>query len=676
MPGGRGVATGRFVALSVGLFVVILLELITRQFIAPPPLTLALTQVGATELRALNPQYPQRFFRGVLSGARLQGVRMSASAYLDPDPERPFHVLFVGGSTVQGYPHPRRLSASAFMEQMLADGLGRPVRVFNLGITAVSSFVVARMVETAIGPIDPDLIVVYSGHNDVYGVYGASSGEMISAYWERRLHLALTGSGLGGLVSTALAPRSDTSADASMLEIMSRPGELAVDDPRRQLSSHMLRRNLSDIADVASSAGIPLVLSTLVSNETGFPPSSGVSIKKVDDARQTLRGITASAQVLSRDSLMTLVSQIRNLEDAASAFELARILQRHGLRREAARSYQFARDVDPVPWRATEQLKRVVRSVAGDRGAILADPVAVFRDLSPLEGIGWQLMSDHLHPSAEGQFLLAQVIVSSIRASQPDRPALAHLPLLQLASKAQYMRRQGAFPVEEVAALREMGMLFTRPPLVTQAPLVSGELQQRADSLEVQLMAPIRQALAQWAGTGSGQVLSLAVADRLFLSGRFLEAADYYRATRLEQPFTVMGDLWSALRWGMSQRLATGSLSAEATAGIEQARGRLRFLERSADFDAAFATFFNGYAAYLLADHAVALPLLLESAGDAGLQRTFPFDLMAALSDELARVGRFAECAQLIDQIKRQSGQHEMGDHFLRRLEAIRPPMN
>ena len=72
----------------------------------------------------------------------------------------------------------------------------RQVEVFNLGITAAASFAVARTAEQAL-ELDPDVVVVSTGHNEYYGVYGAASQRQGgTAYWVKDLHYGLMQTGM------------------------------------------------------------------------------------------------------------------------------------------------------------------------------------------------------------------------------------------------------------------------------------------------------------------------------------------------------------------------------------------------------------------------------------------------------------------------------------------------
>ena len=60
-------------------------------------------------------------------------MRMTPRPFVEPRHTNSLRVVIVGGSTVQGYPHPRRLTTSSYLQSMLGDALPqRRVEVFNL----------------------------------------------------------------------------------------------------------------------------------------------------------------------------------------------------------------------------------------------------------------------------------------------------------------------------------------------------------------------------------------------------------------------------------------------------------------------------------------------------------------------------------------------------------------
>ena len=67
------------------------------------------------------------------------------------------------------------LGLAAFLQLMLQDAWpDRRVEVINLGTTAIASFPVLGITTEALD-YEPDLVVVYTGHNEFFGTYGVAS---------------------------------------------------------------------------------------------------------------------------------------------------------------------------------------------------------------------------------------------------------------------------------------------------------------------------------------------------------------------------------------------------------------------------------------------------------------------------------------------------------------------
>ncbi|NIP88755.1 MAG: SGNH/GDSL hydrolase family protein, partial [Gammaproteobacteria bacterium] len=93
-----------------------------------------------------------------------------------------FRVFCFGGSTTAGdFAH--RNFPELLGEMLSRVVRGRDIEVINLGITTINSYQVAEFVAEAV-EFDPDLFVVYTGHNEIYGPLGvASSAPGSASYW-------------------------------------------------------------------------------------------------------------------------------------------------------------------------------------------------------------------------------------------------------------------------------------------------------------------------------------------------------------------------------------------------------------------------------------------------------------------------------------------------------------
>ena len=579
---------GRFAALLLGLVLVALIEGGLRLIPAldPPAFALQLAPVEGRALHAVNPDYARRFFASMAEPIR-RGIRMTPRPYIEPAPEGALRVLFAGGSTVQGYPHPKRLAAPSYLQEMLGDLLPeRQIEVFNAGITAASSFAVARAVEDGVAALGADLVVVYTGHNELYGVYGAASlAQGGQAVWMKRVHYALVQWRLRPLVGKLIGPLGRESADGPLIEVMSKAGAIPASDPRRVQAVANLETNLRDVVAFCRARRVPLVLCTVISNERGFAPAH-LEPPLLDEERTRYVDFLAQGQreQASPAALAALEqAEVLYADDAYLHFLRGHHLEQLGRGVEARTVYVQARELDPRPWRATAALNEVVRRVAAEEGVLLADVEASFRAHSPEAGVGWELMADHLHPTAAGQVLLARSIVAALEgASVPWQvaPGVAD----RLAAADEYRRRLGDLPVERLAVLRAMAVLLAAPPLDEGNEYRVQTLRQQAEVLWDELSAGERNGVERWR-TGAGpELLALNVAEACYDAQEYKRARAYYRAARLEEPYTIWGDLWSTLRYVRCGQLAGDSIGPTDRAALHALLDRLRFLSAAPDF--------------------------------------------------------------------------------------------
>ena len=635
---------GRLAALLLGLVLVALIEGGLRLIPAldPPAFALQLAHIEGRALHAVNPDYARRFFADMAEPIR-RGIRMTPRPYIEPAPEGALRVLFAGGSTVQGYPHPKRLSAPSYLQEMLGDLFPeRQIEVFNAGITAAASFAVARAVEDGTAALGADLVVVYTGHNELYGVYGAASlAQGGQEVWMKRVHYALVQWRLRPLVGKLIGPLGKEWADGPLIEVMSKAGAIPAADPRRAQAAANLETNLRDVAAFCRARHIPLVLCTVTSNERGFAPAHIEPPLPDEERARYVDFLAQGHKEQASPAALAALEQAEELyaDDAYLHFLRGHHLEQLGRGAEARAAYMQARELDPRPWRATTALNEVVRRVAAAEGVLLADVEERFRAHSPEAGVGWELMVDHLHPVAAGQVLLTRAIVAALEgASAPWQIAPGAAD--RLATADEYRRRLGDLPVERLAVLRAMAVLLAAPPLDAGNEGQVQTLRQQAVALWDELSAGEQSGVERWR-TGEGpELLALNVADACYAAREYERARAYYRAARLEEPYTIWGDLWSTLRYVRCGQLVGDSIGSAERSTLHALLDRLRFLSEAPDFSLGLQDFIRGYTYHLLGEHVKALAALESAVQDANIRKTFTTDLLELLVAELIISGR------------------------------------
>ena len=111
----------------------------------------------------------------------------------------------------------------------------------------------------------------------------------------------------------------------------------------------------------------------------------------------------------------------------------------------------------------------------------------------------------------------------------------------RLAAADEYRRRLGDLPVERLAVLRAMAVLLAAPPLDEGNERRVQTLREQATALWDELSAGEQSGVERWR-TGEGpELLALNVADACYDAQEYARALIYYRAARLENPYTIWG---------------------------------------------------------------------------------------------------------------------------------------
>ena len=348
-------------------------------------------------------------------------VASDFSACKEPGTAR---VFALGASTLVGWPNALGTDFPRFLELMLADAFpARRFEVINCGITAVNSHCVLDFAREVLH-YDPDLLVVYAGHNEFVGPYGPTSPfvRFGNARWLIRAHMFLQRSKLyhgAKELMFGLSSLSGTEPVRFGLHLVTEEIDWTQDSYERTVDNY--RANLDALLAAAAEQGVPVLLSTLVSNLKDFYPlrpecsdvdgEDGVSLARevMGLARQ---GQHERARARVREGLR------RSPQCAAAHFELAQLDRDAGRYREALASYVQARDLDRVPFRAPAAFNEVVRE-AGRRhaNAILCDVEADFAAATPDGIVGDELLTDYVHPTVYGHHLLARSLVEALASS-------------------------------------------------------------------------------------------------------------------------------------------------------------------------------------------------------------------------------------------------------------------
>ncbi len=352
---------------------------------------------------------------------------------VEKDPDT-FRFFVVGASSSVAMPYAPNVAFASYLKEMISGGLpGRKVEMINASMTAVSSYQVGRWVSEILGRYDPDLLVVYTGHNEFYGVLGAGSAMSVGT---NRLFTRLFQnlqdrafySLVAGLLENVRRPASD-GPKAQPLESLTKNREIRVDGELHRAVERNFSANLDEMIRRAAKKKVPLLVCTPVSNRAACAPMGPVHrvgfpeeehnrydrLVRSGDARARL-GEWPKAE---RDYLEALAM---DSTEAGLLYRLGIVYKGWERYDEARRFFDRALLHDGVRLRASDRIVDVVREAVARRApendVRLVDVIRRFESESPGGLVGAELILEHIHMNGWGHYLAASEAYETLLESR------------------------------------------------------------------------------------------------------------------------------------------------------------------------------------------------------------------------------------------------------------------
>ena len=382
-----------------------------------------------------------------------------------------YRIFLQGGSSAAGYPYYYGAGIADMLEQRLLQTFpGRPIEVVNTAMSAVNSFTLYDFVDEILEQ-DPDLVIIYAGHNEYYGALGVGSSITLGpAPSITRLYLKLDGlrtvQGLRSVLSklAALGRRGNAGAEPSgtLMEQVVGDQSIAFGSANYHRGVDQFRSNLGRILDRYRRANVPVLIGTLASNLRDQQPFVNELLPQTD--REWWTGLVTEARRFAAEgdtaSALGVLDRAISIDStgAATFWLRARLQDRAGHFEDALTDYIAAKDRDQLRFRAPEAMNAVIRGEAARTGAIVVETQKRLADTARDGIIGRDLMTEHLHPNIEGYFQLASAFYEAMRAGRliadwsgyvPDESARAEVLMTEVDSLvATYRVRQltGSWP--------------------------------------------------------------------------------------------------------------------------------------------------------------------------------------------------------------------------------------
>jgi tetratricopeptide (TPR) repeat protein len=260
-------------------------------------------------------------------------------------------------------------------------------------MSAINSYTLLDFIDEILEQ-DPDLILIYAGHNEYYGALGVGSVESIgNQRWLIKSYLSLQKFRSFLLLRDVIAKikiwmteafyeGSGINPSATLMARIVSEQTIPFNSDIYEAGKSQFKSNLNDILQKAKQKNVPVILSELVCN--------------------------------IRDQLPFISDKQKNKSTANEEFRQARLLENAGKFDEAKKVYYKAKDLDALRFRAPEEFNHIIMQLAQQYEFPVVPMKEYFERYSPHGLIGNNLILEHLHPNSQGYYLMAMAFLNTI----------------------------------------------------------------------------------------------------------------------------------------------------------------------------------------------------------------------------------------------------------------------
>ena len=343
-----------------------------------------------------------------------------------------FRIFTLGGSTTYGRPYDDTASFGGWLRELLpAADPSRVWEVINAGGISYASYRSAIVMEELVR-YQPDLFIVYSGHNEFLEerTYRSimetpkvvtAAGAVMS---RTRIYAAVK-----TVIEAAWPPPTDRKEGPAILQsevdtILERsmgPSAYTRNDTLREQKIAHYRFNLDRMVDIARSVGADLVFVTPAANLKDCSPFksehlSGLNredLQSFDDLLKRAENARA-ADVL--DEALDVLEQAAAIDDRFAELHYLRGQVLYDMKRyhEAKSALQRAVDEDICPLRAPASIQQIVAEIGERRDVPVVDFARIIEGRSEHGIPGSDHFLDHVHLPVEGYRLLALELLETL----------------------------------------------------------------------------------------------------------------------------------------------------------------------------------------------------------------------------------------------------------------------
>ena len=334
--------------------------------------------------------------------------------YIQPVSERKNDSLFVfayGGSTIAGFPLPKVGVVSQLdyqLHHVFKDK--KNIGVYNYGWSGYNSTMIRYMMISTINA-KPDVLIVYCCQNEFV------SPDIDPIWLQKTIGIWRDRS---ALVKLLLLTTTNEENGVYQEEPIDRKRW-----PYRKLPLYyelkmkIFKRNVDAMVSLAREHHTPLIFSTAASNIGEWPPAQKqVTTLSITQDYQldadNIRSFSKNNKLTEAENIVSIYLK-KDPTNASFIYFQAKIEAKRGNWEKAKSLFEQAKELDLLPFRATNDVNNYIRSYHDGKTVWVVDSEKILAEHSPNNLPGYNFFIDNVHPNIPGSYRIATSLFETIK---------------------------------------------------------------------------------------------------------------------------------------------------------------------------------------------------------------------------------------------------------------------
>ena len=339
----------------------------------------------SSDMQILNPEIASRYF------FTMRDLPFSVESFIYKEKKKnSFRIFVLGASSGAGYPYLSAASFSKFIRKKLEILYPEKViEVCNISMSAINSYAIRDLMPELIKK-QPDLVLIYLGHNEYYGALGIGSLESLgpsrflvnTTLWLNKFKTVELLRNIIKTISGIFSSGKEITSGTMMAQI-AKDKLIEYNSDIYWKGIEQFEGNLCDILQMCKDANIPVITSTLACNLKDQKPFVSVKDSKYPPADDVFKN--AEEKLESGDI------------DSAKAL------------------FIYAKDLDALRFRAPEEINHIIIRLSNEFNDPVIKSDSLLNTVSSEGIVGDDLMTDHLHPNVKGYQLIGNLFFGAMK---------------------------------------------------------------------------------------------------------------------------------------------------------------------------------------------------------------------------------------------------------------------